>query len=237
MSIKVEDVVSGYGTVDILHGISIVAATSKITCIFGPNGSGKTTLLKSIYGFITPRKGKILFDGQDITALRPHNMLKRGIAYVLQGRSIFPYLTVQENLKLGAWCVRGDNERTKESLEYVYGRFPFLREKVRSKAGALSGGQQRILEVARALMLRPKALLLDEPSASLAPKIVKFVYGEMEKLKEEDITVLLVDQNVRLATMLADYVYTFDMGRVRFEGSKEDFKKSMRRIVSTWLRF
>jgi len=238
MSLQVNDLVAGYTRfLDILHGVNIKTQKSKITCILGPNGCGKTTLLKTIYGFLKPKSGSVLYDGEDITGTKPYHLLEKGIAYVLQRRSVFPQLTVQENLEVGVWSIRRDREKTKAGIDYVYERFPNLAKRKKVNAGLLSGGEQRMLEIGRALILHPKTLLLDEPSAGLAPKVVKEVYAKIAELKDEEMTILLVDQNVRLAVSLADYIYIMELGRNKTEGNREYFEKDMKEMIKDWLRF
>jgi branched-chain amino acid transport system ATP-binding protein len=237
MSLEVKDVSSGYVKhVDILHNVSIKAEKAKVTTIIGPNGCGKTTLSKTICGFVKPRHGSILCDGEDVTGLKPHELLKRGLAYVFQRRSVFPYLTVQENLELGAWS-NGGSKETKKATEEMYKIFPSLERRRKMKAGVLSGGEQRMLEIGRALMAHPKIVLLDEPSAGLAPKVVKEVYEKLEKLKKEKITIILVDQNLRLAVSLADYVYVMELGRIKYEASKTDFETHLSEEIKEWFSF
>jgi len=234
VSLEVKDLVSGYGPIEILHGLSFKAEESKLTTIIGPNGCGKTTLLKSIYGFLKPKQGTILLNGENIVGLKPYQILNKGIAYVLQRRSVFPLLTVEENLQIGAWFKRKDQEYVKKNLKKVYSMFPLLGDKRKVKAELLSGGMQRMLEVGRAFMLEPKMILLDEPSAGLAPIIVKEIYEEIKKLKHEGVTTILVDQNVRLATNISDHVYVLDLGKIRFKGEKKDFENQMGDTISSW---
>lgn len=235
MSLEVIEVFSGYGKIDILQGISIKAERIKITSIIGPNGAGKSTLLKTVCGYLKPRRGKIVFDGEDITNMKPYKIIEKGIGYVFQRRSVFPRMTTQENLELGAWLIKGQSEKVKEAVEDVYRIFPELDEKRKTKAQELSGGMQRMLEIARALISRPKLVLVDEPSAGLAPKVAKEIYEKLEMLREEEKTVVLVDQNIREALRLADYVYVLEMGRNKFEGPKEKFESDLRSLVRTWI--
>lgn len=236
MSIEVKDVIAGYyRDVDVLHGASLYAEKSKITGIIGPNGAGKSTLLKTIYGFLKPKQGTILYDGEDITGLDPYALPLKGVSYVLQRRSIFPLLTVRKNLKMGAWIFRKDKKRIREYLSEVYNRFPVLKERENVKAGALSGGEQRMLELSRALIIRPKTILLDEPTAGLAPKVAMGIYRKLEEIKGEGITILFVDQNIKQAIKLSDYVYVLKSGRITLEGSSEEFHKKSRTLIKDWL--
>jgi branched-chain amino acid transport system ATP-binding protein len=222
MSLEVDDVTGGYGNIEVLHGISIRAEKSKITCIIGPNGAGKSTLLKTIFGFIRPRKGKVVLDGEEITGLKPHAILKRGISYVLQGRSVFPYLTVLENLEMGAY-VRNDKKQVKTDIEAICNLFPVLNKKKSNPAGTLSGGEQRMLELGRSLLLNPKVVLLDEPSIGLAPKFSQIIYEEIKKMNETGISVVMVEQNVRKALSISDYGYLLELGKNSYEGPASDF--------------
>ena len=234
-----KDLVSGYvKSVDILHKVNIKAKKAKITVIIGPNGCGKTTLLKTIYGFVKTKQGSILYNGKDITGLDPHKLIKLGIAYVLQQRSVFPFLSVHDNLKLGAWSGLGRKKQTEteKAIEEAYKRFPNLKRRKKVMAGLMSGGEQRMLEVARALIIHPQIILLDEPSAGLAPKIVVELYEKLRMLKEEKVTFVLVDQNVRAAVSIADYIYVMKMGQITSEGSKATFDKDLKKIVESWLR-
>jgi len=222
MSLKVETIAVAYEKNDVLNGVSIDVAKEKITCVIGPNGSGKSTLLKSIMGFLRPRYGKISFDGQDITGLRPDLILEKGMSMVPQVRNFFPYLTVLENLQMGAYLLR-DRNQIEERLEEVYNEFPILRERKRQMAATLSGGEQRMLELGRALILRPRILLLDEPSAMLAPKYLDVIFKKIQKINEGGVTILMVEQKVREALRLADQVYVLDLGQNRFEGTGKEF--------------
>jgi ABC-type branched-subunit amino acid transport system ATPase component len=220
MSIEVESLVSGYGDSIILHGVSIAARRSEITCILGANGAGKTTLLNTIYGLLKVKSGKIVLDGKDITGLKPHKLLKKGVAYVLQRRSVFPYLEVTENLKLGGYTLK--KEKMERRMKEVYDLFPILKERKNVKAGNLSGGEQRMLEIARAMMVEPKILILDEPTLGLAPKIVELLFKKIEEAnKIEQATILLAEQNVRKALAVSHHAYVLDLGRVNVEGRSD----------------
>jgi branched-chain amino acid transport system ATP-binding protein len=232
MSLEAYNIVSGYGKMEILHGVSLKAEKSKITAFIGPNGAGKSTLLKTIYGFIKPWKGKVIFDGEDITNLEPDLKLKKGIAYVLQGRNIFPYMTVLENLQIAAYTWK-DRSKLKEKIKNVFEKFPILKGRENQLAGNLSGGEQRILELGRVLMLSPKVILFDEPTLGLAPKVIDELYEKITELNKEDgITFLIVEQNVRKVLSIADYVYVLELGKNKLEGranellENEDLRKT-----------
>jgi len=220
MSLEVKSIVSGYGDSIILRGVSIAARRSGITCLLGANGAGKTTLLNTIYGLLKVKSGKIILDGENITGLKPHKLLKKGVAYVLQRRSVFPYLEVRENLELGGYTLK--KEKMKRRMKEVYDLFPRLKERKDVKAGNLSGGEQRMLEIARAMMVEPKILILDEPTLGLAPKIVELLFKKIEEAnKIEQVTILFAEQNVRKALAVSHYAYVLDLGRVNVEGHSD----------------
>jgi branched-chain amino acid transport system ATP-binding protein len=236
LTLEVHGLVAGYSReAPILKGVEIVARQGLATVIIGPNGAGKSTLLRAIYGYLRPIEGEILHDGESINGLSPERMLGRGIGYLLQGRSIFPAMTVAENLELGGWMLRHDRGRLARALDEAYARFPVLRERRRAPAGALSGGQQRMLELARLTMTRPRTLLLDEPSVGLMPKLVDEVYGEIAKLKAEGYTILIVDQNVKKGIEIADYAYVLNLGENSHHGPAGMFRDRLEEIVREWL--
>jgi branched-chain amino acid transport system ATP-binding protein len=236
MSLEVTDIVAGYTReVPILKGVDLKAEEGLVTVIIGPNGAGKSTLLKTIYGYLPPSRGEVRHYGKPILGLRPKDMLKEGIAYLIQGRSVFPGMTVHENLELGAWILRGDKPAIERAFEEVYGRFPRLREKRRLAAGLLSGGEQRMLEIARLTMTGPKTLLLDEPSVGLMPTLVDSVYEEIAKLKAERFTILIVDQNVKKSIEIADYVYVLNLGENSHHGPHTEFEERLEDIIREWI--
>ncbi len=213
-----------YKDLNILQGVSLSAEEGKITVVLGANGVGKSTLLKSIYGFVKPSSGTITVDGQPITGLPSHELVNHGISYIPQRQSVFPHMTVEENMELGGWSFRRDSDRIQRRLEANYERFPILRDRRRSPAGELSGGMQRMVELGRVMMTSPKLILVDEPTAGLAVLLANDIYELLVSLKEEGITVLLVDQNIRQAIRIADYVYVLELGRNRFDGPPEEFE-------------
>lgn len=222
--LEVEDLYVGYyKDLNILQGVNLKARQAEITVVLGANGVGKSTLLKAIYGFIRPQKGKIEVDGKDVIPLSSYQLVHRGVSYIPQRQSVFPYMTVEENMELGAWSFRGDKARLREKLEDNYNRFPILRDRRRSPAGELSGGMQRMVELSRVLMTDPKLILVDEPTAGLAVTLARDIYDLLVSLKNEGITILLVDQNIRQAIRIADYVYVLELGRNRHEGPREEF--------------
>ena len=221
--LEVKNVTVGYvENVDILSDVSLTAATGKITCVIGPNGAGKSTLLKTIYGMLEPKSGRIMLDGKDIVGQKPYDLLKLGVSLLPQQAAIFPYLTVETNLRAGAWTFRRDRRRIEQEIEKIYSRYPFLKNKRKNQASTLSGGEQRILDMAKALIASPTLILADEPTAGLSVKFYNQVYDELRAMKEIDQkSILLVDQNVRGAVGIADYIYVLESGRNSVEGSKE----------------
>jgi branched-chain amino acid transport system ATP-binding protein len=236
-TLRMTDVEAGYFDHDlVLHDVSLEAQPGLVTAVLGPNGSGKSTSLRVLYGFLEPRQGRVTLDGEDISTVPPHERLERGIALLPQGRSTFPQMTVEENLSLGAWLLRDDRDRHRAAIERMFDRYPKLADLRRATAGSLSGGQQRMLEIARTLVLDPSVLLVDEPSVGLAPILVDEVYEELARLKDEGRTILLVDQNVQAAVELADYVYTLAYGRNHVEGGRADFEGRLGEVIRSWLR-
>ena len=237
MILKVIDISAGYGKIEVLHGVSINVQRNSVTAIIGPNGSGKSTLLKTIYGIIKPTRGTIIFNDRDITGIKTHLLIRSGMGYLAQRPSVFPYLNVEENLRMGVWIFRHDHARCREALQEVFERFPTLKEKRNLKAGALSGGERRMLELGRALMSQPELLLMDEFSVGLSPKIVKEAYRVLYELKKDGkITILAVDQNVRQILSISDYVYVLKIGRKILEGPKEDLLRNLNEVMIDWLR-
>ncbi len=217
MILEAREIFAGYGNVEILHGVSIGVEESQIACVVGPNGAGKSTLLKAVFGIIRPSSGKVLFMGDEITHMEPHRLLRKGMAFVLQRRSIFPYMTVVDNLKMGAYTMTNGEDINKR-IQEVYKIFPVLEKKKKHLARSMSGGEQRMLELGRAMVLKPKLLLLDEPSAGLAPIVTKGIYQKIKEMNQQGVTFLIVEQNVRLALEMSDYGYVLELGRNRLEG-------------------
>lgn len=224
-TLEVRDLYVGYyKDLNILQGVSITAQKGKLTAILGANGVGKSTLLKAIYGFLKPTSGDVLLDGESIVDLPTYQRIRKGIAYIPQQPSVFRWMTVEENIELGAWTFRNDKERIRRKLEENYERFPALKDRRKSKAGELSGGMQRMVELARTLMTDPKVILVDEPTAGLAKLLSQEVYEMLARLRDEEgITIVLVDQEIRQALKIADYVYVLELGRNKFEGPVEEF--------------
>lgn len=227
MLLEVNDIDVFYGQMQVLWGVSIAVGEGKIVALVGPNGAGKSTLLKAICGVIKVRKGEIKFAGESIKHLHPEDIVRRGVCLVPEGRKVFTKLTVLENLKLGS-CAQGYSEKTfKEHLDNVLSLFPVLRGKINVKAGSLSGGEQQMLAIARALMARPKLLVMDEPSLGLSPLLVKSIFDLTLALKEQGITILLLEQNVRQALNVCDYAYVLKHGKVVLEGAPTNLLQSV----------
>jgi ABC-type branched-subunit amino acid transport system ATPase component len=212
--LTVEDIYSGYGETEVLHGVSIEVAPGAIATIIGPNGSGKSTLMKTIFGLLTPTRGKVILEDEDITGLRPNRIVRKGMCYVPQSDNIFTSLTVLENLEMGAF-IRDDDYS--DSLKDVFDRLPLLQERKSQRAGSLSGGEQQLLAMGKALMLNPKVLLLDEPSAGLAPRMVGEILQKILEIKESGMAILMVEQNAKESLKLSDRGYVLAMGKKRFE--------------------
>lgn len=227
-----EKITSGYVEgIDILRDISLDVKKSLITGIIGPNGAGKSTLLKTIFGFLHPHRGKIKYEDKEIQGYHPYHLKKMGISYMLQEFSTFPQLTVRDNLSLGSWIFRKDRTLVKKRLEEVYDFFPLLLERQKEKASYLSGGILRMLSLGKEIMSKPKLFLVDEPSAGLAPTIVKEIYGFLKKISGQGTTILIVDQNIMKVLEISHYMYLIEMGGVRQAGPKENFEGSIREII------
>ena len=236
MTIEVKNLTSGYvKEVSILKDVNIVAKEGALTGIIGPNGAGKSTLLKTIYGYLRPSEGDVLHHGQSIKGLKPDQMLGEGIAHLIQGHSVFPAMTVEENLELGGWIIKHDRAALDRALDEVYAHYPLFKNKRRMIAGALSGGEQRTLEIARLTMTKPRTILIDEPSVGLMPILVDTVYEEIVKLKELGYTILIVDQKVHKAVDVVDYIYVLRLGRNSHQGPKEKFIDTIEDIIREWI--
>jgi len=217
--LEVRELYAGYyRELHILQGVNLVARPGQLAAVLGANGVGKSTLLKAVFGFLTPASGHVRLDGAEITGTPPHRMVERGVAYGPQQPGIFAEMTVEENIAIGAWTFRRDGRRIRRKLDENYARFPVLRERRRSPAGELSGGQRRMVELARVLMSDPRYLLIDEPSAGVAPVVAEAVYATLSALRDDGVGIVLVDQDIRRAFQVADYVYVMDLGRNRLEG-------------------
>ena len=206
------DLVAGYGKSQVLHRVSMEVRAGEIVTMVGANGAGKSTVLRSIFGLTDIRSGVVRFKGQDITGARPHHIVAMGLAFVPQERSIFPSLTVYENLEMGGYTMSGD--RVLENIEKVFQHFPRLKERYQQKAGTLSGGERQMLGIARGLMIEPELLMLDEPSLGLAPKIVETVFEQIELIHESGTTIFLVEQNAHMALTISNTGFVMETGRI-----------------------
>jgi branched-chain amino acid transport system ATP-binding protein len=224
--LEVRGLKANYGSIQALKGIDLSVEEGGIACIIGANGAGKTTLMKTVAGLHTPAVGRILYRGREITGLRPEQIVRKGIVLVPEGRAILSRMTVLENLEMGAY-VRDDGE-VKRDMENVMARFPILRERKHQRGGSLSGGEQQMLAIARALLARPRLLLLDEPSLGLAPLVVGSIFRIIREINREGTTILLVEQNVRQALRVSRHVYVLETGRIVHAGRSKNLLEDPR---------
>jgi branched-chain amino acid transport system ATP-binding protein len=231
--------VAYHGDITILNEVNMSFRKGTVTGIIGPNGAGKSTALKTLYGFLKPHGGDIRFKGERLNGQPPYSFIERGVAFVPQNRSLFGELSVEDNLRLGCWVFRGDKARVRRALDAAYAQFPILGEKRHDPASSMSGGQQRFLELARALALEPEVILLDEPTAMIAPRFSKDIYDFIRTLPSKGVTVILVDQNVRQCAAVSDYLYVLELGRNRAEGGREMFEgdSQLQRLIAEWLEY
>ncbi|TMI98884.1 MAG: ABC transporter ATP-binding protein [Alphaproteobacteria bacterium] len=229
--LQLANVESNYGPVQALRGVSLSVAEGQIVTVLGANGAGKTTTLKTISGIIAPLKGQVKFRGADIQGHSPDTIVRAGIVHVPEGREVFPLLSVEDNLRMGAF-IRRDADGVAKDLEAVFGYFPILRERAKQEAGQLSGGQQQMLAIARALLARPALILMDEPSLGLSPKLTKEIFDIVVRInRERGVTILLVEQNAHMALKIADFGYVLEVGRIVMEDTgaklaeKDDIKE------------
>ncbi len=223
--LKVTDLVVSYGGIEALKGISFDVEQGQIVTLIGANGAGKSTTLRTISGLVPPKDGRIYFEGRDITDLNTQKIVETGIAMVPEGRRVFANLSVLENLRIGAY-LRKDKDVIEEDIQYVYDLFPRLKERSWQLAGTLSGGEQQMLAVGRAVMTRPKMIMMDEPSLGLAPLVVKDIFKIIRTLKETGMTVLLIEQNANAALHACDYAYVMETGRITTSGTGEELLAS-----------
>lgn len=220
--LKIENLNVNYGAIKAVKNISIEVKTGEIVTLIGANGAGKSTILRTISSIIRPASGKILFEGKDISGLAPHKVVELGISQAPEGRMIFSNLTVQENLEMGAYT-RKDKENIKYDLEFIFKLFPRLQERLKQPGGTLSGGEQQMLAISRAIMSKPKLLLLDEPSLGIAPILVKQIFEKIKALKDASgLTILLVEQNANIALSISDYAYVLETGSIKLEGEAKE---------------
>ncbi|GBC68820.1 Lipopolysaccharide export system ATP-binding protein LptB [archaeon HR01] len=232
----VRDLVAGYGDIPIVRGVSLEARKDEITSIIGPNGAGKSTLLKAVFNLIKPKGGRVLIDGVDVTGLPPHKLVSLGVSFLMQRRTIFPELTVEENLEMALWKMRRNLTNRRERLERVYELFPAIARLRGRPAYLLSGGEQRQVELARVFLQEPKIVLVDEPTVGLSPKAAYGIY-EMLTMMKGEVAVLMVDQNIRYASQFSDKLYVMVNGVITMEGSGETLSSSLKEIVKSWLRY
>ncbi len=217
--LRVEDLVSGYGKIEVLKKVSINVNEGEVVCVLGANGAGKTTLINTISGLVPVKSGKIVFMGKDITYMPPHKRVELGLVQVPEGRKVFPKLTVLENLEIGAFTV-SDTEVKKKNLEWIYSLFPILYERRNQKAGTLSGGEQQMLAIGRALMANPKLLMLDEPSMGLAVKLISLIFDVIKEISKR-VSILLVEQNANKALSIVDRGYLMETGKVVLSAARD----------------
>ena len=213
--LALEEVFSGYGKLTVLNGTSFTVARGAITTVIGPNGAGKSTVFKAVFGLLPVERGRVVFDGREITNVGPRKLLEQGISYVPQGRNMFPELSVLHNLELGATAAGGG---ATARIESVMERFPVLRRKAGVQASTLSGGEQKLLEIARSLLLDPKLMLIDEPSIGLSPRLVREIFDILGELRAKGVSILMVEQNARRALEISDFGIVLEMGRTRMAG-------------------
>lgn len=235
--LEVRNLHAGYSRdIDILRGLDVTAREGMLTTIIGANGVGKSTLLKTIIGQLRPHTGTIRFGERDMRDVNTRDLVNLGIAYVPQKHAIFPEMTVKENIEMATWAFRHEKPRARKAVERVFERAPYLREFRSKRAGLMSGGQQRLMQLELALMSDPELLLIDEPTVGLDPKRAGQIYGHLRRLvTEERRTILMVDQNVIAGTDVADYIYVLELGANKLEGTKKEFDEGYRDAISEWL--
>ena len=223
--LSIRDLVTAYGTIEVLRGISLDAAEGEITCLLGPNGAGKTTTMFTIAGILAAKSGSVVLDGEDLTRLPAAKVVSRGIALVPENRLVFPRMDVEENLHAGTYARRAPAAEVAADIADIYRRFPRLEERKGQLAGTLSGGEQLMLAIARGLMTRPRILLMDEPSVGLAPLVVEEIFDIIRELNAEGVTILLVEQNARMALDVAHRFYLIESGEITFSGSSGEIEE------------
>ena len=218
--LQTENLIAGYGQTTILNGTTLEVQRAALTTVIGPNGAGKSTLFKALFGMLPLRQGRIALNGEDITGLKPIDLLAKGMAYVPQGRNIFPQLSVEHNLEFGGISLRNMAE-THHRMQRVYEHFPILQKRAKAQAGTLSGGEQKMLEIGRAMLLDPRFLLIDEPSIGLSPLLVQQVFNELLALRDNGVTILMIEQNARKALAISDYGIVLQQGRLALAGTAD----------------
>jgi len=216
--LEIQDLATSYGKIEALKGVSLQAKAGEVTCLLGPNGAGKSTLMLTLSGILKPQRGSVKFEGEELIGKTPSQIVERGMALVPENRLVFPALSVRENLLAGAYK-RRDAAGIKNDVEAMFARFPRLKERIEQLAGTLSGGEQQMLAVARALMSRPRLLLMDEPSVGLAPLVVAEIFAIIRQLHQEGVSLFVVEQNAHMALKVAQHFYLMEQGRVSFSGT------------------
>jgi branched-chain amino acid transport system ATP-binding protein len=216
--LEIKDLATAYGKIEALKGVSLTAGANQVTCLLGPNGAGKTTLMMTVAGILKPQRGSVSFEGEELIGRPPGDIVGRGLALVPENRLVFPALTVRENLRAGAFR-RRDRDAIRADQDRIFDRFPRLRERAEQLAGTLSGGEQQMLAVGRALMSRPRLLMMDEPSVGLAPLVVAEIFSIIGQLHNEGVSILLVEQNAHMALKVAQHFYLMEQGRVTASGT------------------
>ncbi len=216
--LRVDGIHAGYGKLEILHGVTLEVRPGEIVSVIGPNGAGKSTTFKTIVGLLRPKSGRVLFDGREITGLRPDQILRRRLAYVPQGRIVFPQMTVLENLEMGGY-IETDRAKLRDAMDRVFALFPVLGGRRKQKAETMSGGEQQMVAIGRALMTSPKLILLDEPSLGLSPKLVTLIFDKLLEMKRAGYSLVVVEQKVAKVLSVADRGYVLELGENRFEGT------------------
>jgi len=237
--LEMSGVTAGYAAdIDVLRNVTLGVEAGRITGLIGLNGAGKSTLMKALCGFLRPKAGAVRYDGADVTGIAPHRLIDRGIGYIPQESSLFPYMTVADNLRLPLEHLartRAQALDVRARIDEMLVHFPAIREKLRAQAGDLSGGQQKMLEFAKAYVLRPRLCLVDEPSIGLAPKIATEVYHWIDLFTAQGMTILLVDHNVRRVVQMSEYIYVLSLGEITAQGRRKDFEGDLHEQVRSWL--
>ncbi|HYT86148.1 MAG TPA: ABC transporter ATP-binding protein [Burkholderiales bacterium] len=237
--LEMSGVTAGYAAdIDVLRNVTLGVETGRITGLIGLNGAGKSTLMKTLCGFLRPKAGAVHYDGADVTGIAPHRLIDRGIGYIPQESSLFPYMSVADNLRLPLEHLARSNAQeldVRARIDEMLVHFPAIREKLRAQAGDLSGGQQKMLEFAKAYVLRPRLCLVDEPSIGLAPRIATEVYHWIDLFTAQGMTILLVDHNVRRVVRMSEYIYVLSLGEITAQGRRKDFEGDLHEQVRSWL--
>jgi len=231
--LEIKDIHSSYGKFEILKGVTLNVDKREIVCMIGPNGAGKSTVFRTVFGFLKPLQGEVIFKGESIGGLPTHKIIRKGIAYVFQRDSVFPNMTVMENLEMGAY-IRNDKEKIRKDIQDLSEMFPILRERKNEMAKNLSGGQRQMLEMARGLLLHPELFLLDEPTLGLAPTVQKIVFEKIREINEKGITIMIVEQNARQALRHSDRAYVLENGKTIMGGAGLDILNNPR-VIQAYL--